>query len=144
MGLKAAADVIRTGSVSAVVDYAIELHREIARQLEELKLLKVFLRERARKEAPIEADQWFLGGTLGDAQIVFPTQQPRAKKGVDLLAAEAGLPPEVFNALFVKKTVVEFAPDFTEKLAGLRAAHRVIIANLVEVAPTTPKVVLPK
>lgn len=142
MGLRTAQDVIASGSVAAVVDYALELHRNITHNGQELKALKAFLRSHAQStlnRLP-DADVVLLRGTFGEAQIVFPAQQPRVKSGVNLLEVERGLPSEVFQALFVKRVVVDFVPDFTRKLASLPRSHRVLISRLVEVAPSTPKV----
>jgi hypothetical protein len=81
---------------------------------------------------------------LGSAQIVMVKPSPKAKKGVDLLACEAGIAPEVFQSLFVKKTVVDFVQDFESKFASLPVAAKTVIGNLVEMVASTPRVNLPK
>lgn len=146
MALKVAAkEIVASGSVSTAVDASIELNREINAASKELEVLKGFLRKSAESKAAVEGgSNTELEGSLGKAQVVFPKAQPKAKKGVDLLSAEASLPAEVFASLFTKRVVVEFAPDFEEKMATLTPAQKAALANLVEVVAATPRVNLPK
>lgn len=74
----------------------------------------------------------------------FPPLEPRAKKGVDLLAAEAGIPPEVYSALFRKHTVVEFAADFLQRMPELPRSAFTMISNIVEVKESTARVTFGK
>lgn len=143
--LKSAKDVIASGSVSEVVDFAIEANRTIAQLTKELDAIKVALRAKGVAEAALTGkNSAEIEGTLGTAQVVMLKPSPKAKKGVDLLASEAGLPAEVFASLFVKKTVVDFADDFETKLAALPTAQKAVINNLVEIVASTPRVNLPK
>jgi hypothetical protein len=142
--VRTAKAVIATGSISDRVDYAIELYRQIKSATQELLELKANLRKLAAKRNPQKDRPVLIEGLLGTAQVVFSEQAPRARKGVDLLAIEPGLPAEVFNALFVKRTTVTFAEDFTEKLAALSPKQRTVIAQLIEAVESTPKVILPK
>lgn len=143
--LRSAKDVVASGDAAAVVDYAIEANRQIVQLQAELDILKDALRKRGMNEAAMTGETSIsVGGRLGTAQIVLVRPQPRARKGVDLLASEAGLPPEVFNALFVKRTVVDLAPDFIEKVSKLPRGLQTVITNLVETVASTPRVSLPK
>jgi hypothetical protein len=143
--LKNASEVIASGDLKQVVDFAIETDRTVKASLKELDAAKVYLREEATKVAAKTGDSKAdLEGNLGVAQVVFPRPCPKVLKGVDLLAAEPGLPPEVFHTLFRKRVVVEFCDDFERKLASLTPAQKAVVSNLVEIAPSTPRVNLPK
>ncbi len=146
MALKVAAkEIVASGSVTTAVDAAIELNREVNAASKELEVLKGFIRKAAEAKAALEGgSNTELEGSLGVAQVVFPKAAPKAKKGVDLLSAEAALPEAVFATLFTKRVVVEFAPDFEEKMATLTPAQKAALANLVEVVAATPRVNLPK
>ena len=143
--LKSAKDVVASGIVGEVVDFAIEANRMIAALSKELEECKAALRASGVAQAALTGENAVeLDGLLGKAQIVMVRSAPKVKKGVSLLASEAGLPADVFAALFVKKTVVDFAEDFEVKLAGLSTAQKAVIQNLVEIVPSTPRVNLPK
>lgn len=143
--IKSAKEVVASGDVASVVDFAIEANRQIAALTKELDALKVFIRERGLAAAALSGQsQASLEGTLGAAQVVVVKATPKAKKGVDLLAAEASLPAEIYSQLFVKRTVVDIADDFEEKLAALPKAQKMVVSNLVEVVASTPRVNLPK
>lgn len=143
--LKKAKEVLEGGDLKEIVDFAIEANREIKKIEPELDKVKIELRKRGVASAALSGEkQALLEGNLGTATVVFPKAEIRARKGVDLLAAEAGIAPEVFAALFVKVTTVAIAPDFEEKLAGLTAAQKTVINNLVETVDATPRVNLPK
>ena len=143
--IKSAKDVLAAGSVEAVVDAAIEANREVNRLTKELDALKAFIREQGIAAAALSGNNNALvEGTLGAAQVAMVKAAPKARKGADLLASEGSLPADVFASLFVKKVVVEFAPDFEEKLVGLPKAQRAVVENLVEMVASTPRVNLPK
>jgi hypothetical protein len=142
--LKKASEVIASGDLKQVVDFAIETYRTIDGSCEELEVCKGFLREEARKVSGPKSSCVLLEGNLGAAQVVFPKPLPRVRRGVDLLASEEGLPPGVFRTLFTKRVVIEFVEDFEEKFATLSSSERAVIDNLVEVVPSTPRVSLPK
>ena len=143
--LKSAKDVVASGNVGEVVDFAIEANRTIAALTKELEECKVALRASGVAQAALSGENAIeLDGLLGKAQIVMVKATPKVKKGVSLLASEAGLPADIFAALFVKRTVVDFAEDFEVKLAGLSTAQKAVIQNLVEIVPSTPRVNLPK
>jgi len=143
--LKTAKDVVASGDVSSVVDFAIEANRTISGLTKELEIVKAALRAKGVELAALSGENAVeFHGYLGAAQIVMVRPSFKVRKGVDLLASEAGLPPEVFNALFVKRTVVDFSADFETKLASLPPAQKAVISNLVESALSTPRVNLPK
>ncbi len=143
--LKSARDVVASGDAAEMVDYAIEANRQIAQLTAELEILKAALRAKGLEEAASTGETTVaLEGHLGKAQVILVKPQWRVRRGVDLLASERGLPPEVFQTLFVKKTVVDFAPDFEMKIAGLPSGVQAVIRNLVEAVSSTPRVNLPK
>ena len=143
--LKSAQEVVASGNVGEAVDFAIEANRQIASLTKELEALKVFLRSQGLSAAALTGkNSASLEGTLGTAEIVCVKAVPKAKKGVDLLACEAGIAPEIFSALFVKKTVVDFADDYETKFAALPTAAKTVIGNLVTMVASTPRVNLPK
>lgn len=143
--LKSAEDVVASDDAAAIVDYAIELNRQVVQLQGELDVLKEALRKKGAAEAASTGEiKIRVGGRLGEAQIVLVRPSWKARKGVDLLASSAGVPPEVFDALFVKRTVVDLAPDFGEKVAQLPRGLQVVLSNLVESTSATPRVILPK
>jgi len=143
--LRSAKDVVTSGDVASVVDYAIEANRQIVQLTEELEILKAALRQRGVVEAASTGETMIdIEGHLGKAQIVLVKPHPKARKGVDLLASEAGLPPAAFKALFVKRTVVDLAPDFDKQLRLQPPRVQTVIRNLVETVSSTPRVNLPK
>lgn len=145
MTIKSAKELVAAGETTAVVDAAIEANRTINALTKELDALKAFIREKGIAAAALSGENnAAIEGTLGSAQIAMVKAAPKARKGTDLLASEASLPADVFATLFVKKTVVEFAPDFEEKLVALPKAQRAVVENLVEMVASTPRVNLPK
>lgn len=147
MSIKKAADVVveAKGDVKVVVDYAIETKRIFESANTELEAIKVHLREVGRGIAAKTGESSAeLVGDLGTATVVFPKDAPRAKEKVDLSMLEAQLPAEVFYDLFKKKVTIEFNEDFDKKLVALPPAQRSVVSALVEIAPATPRVNLPK
>ena len=145
--LKTAKDVLSSGSVVEVVDFAISVNREVNSLSKELEAVKPFLRGEGLKAQALSGENSAeLAGTLGSATIVGVKPEPRAKKGMDLASLEASLPSEVFASLFVKKVVVSVTPaaDFEVKLASLTTAQKAVLANFVEIVASTPRVNLPK
>lgn len=143
--LKTAKDVLASGNVSSVVDFAIETNRTITALSKELEGVKPFLRaEGTRLQALSGQNSVEITGNLGVATVVGVKPEPKAKKGMSLADLEASLPPEVFSALFVKKVVVNIADDYEAKVANLTAAQRAVVSNFVEVVASTPRVNLPK
>lgn len=143
--LKSAKTVVASGVVSEMVDAATEADRTIKALTKELEVLKTALREKGLTlAAKTGENNVALEGTLGSATVTMVKPAPKAKKGVDLLAAEANLSPETYAALFTKKTVVEIAEDYEEKVASLTPAEKAVLKNLVEVVASTPRVTLPK
>lgn len=151
--IKSARDLIASGDVEGVVDFAIETYRSILSEGEELDEAKKYIRglaithfvlvsQNPRIEKKSKTVQ--IPGRLGNATVTFPDPSPQARRGVDLLACAGGLPKDLFEKLFVKVTSVTFAPDFKEKLGTLTARERAIIENLVEIVTSTPRVNLPR
>lgn len=144
--LKTAQEVVASGDVPSIVDFGIELDRTIKADAQELDAIKRVLRQigetnladrRTEKTVQLE-------GHLGVVTVTFPADTPRVKPGVDLLASEAGIPEDVFKLLFRKRTVVDLADGFFEKLGRLEAEDREMILDLIEVQRSTPRVNWPK
>jgi hypothetical protein len=133
--------------VLAIVDYGIELDRQLRAGGQQLEEIKRFLRKVGetsladrRTEKTVQID-----GNIGVVAVTYPANGPRLRAGVDLLASEEGIPDYVFKRLFRKKTIVEFAESFVEKLGLLDDEDdRELILSLVEVLPATPRVTWPK
>lgn len=140
---KSAKDLVASGDEKVVVDFAIETFRALNKAKEELEVCKTFLRKFASTAAP-GAVSTYVEGRLGKALVIFPKPTLAVKRGVDLLAVEPNLPPEVFNTFFKKRVSVDLAEDFVERLQELPSRQRAIIQNLVEAVPSTPRVSLPK
>jgi len=145
--LKSAKDVIASGGVSGVVDYAIELNRQVLSLKEQLEEAKDYLRVEAKKLQP-KGKTFYpsitLEGKLGEATVSFTYDTYKLRPGVNLLACKKGIPPDLWNSLFVTKTSVEFAPDFFQKVAGLKEPRKTLMDNLVERVPSIPRVNLPR
>jgi len=143
--LKRAKEVIESGDLKEMVDYAIEANRELKKLEPDFEAVKVSLREKGVLQAALTGEKTAVfEGNLGKAQIVFVRDEWSPREGADLLAAEAGIAPDVYSTLFVKRTVVTLAPEFEEKYAELTLAQRKVIDNLVHKKPATPRVNLPK
>lgn len=142
---KTAQEVIASGDLRAVIDFAVELHRRISAQSKELDAAKHHLREAARTEAASSRERAIeLLGNLGTASVVFERDSVKLKKDMNLADIEENLSPETFAHLFVTKVVVEPAPDFLDKITDLSPVERAVLANFLDVVPSTPKVYLPK
>jgi hypothetical protein len=141
--LKSAKEVVATGNLTEVVDFAIEVNREITSATKELEVAKAALRDEGSKKAALGGETNIsLDGTLGSAQVVFPKEAPKVKKGRAIAELLAALPAEVFGSLFAVEYKID--PEFASKLAGLTAAQRAAVANIVELTTATPRVNLPK
>lgn len=139
-------EVLQSGDPQKVVDFGIDLYRRLNAQGSELERVKAWLRAYAKPLALSRGvNTMQILGTIGAATVVFlrPTPQCR-EKGTDLGVLETQVPREVFDKLFVKRTVVDFAPNFEQELAKLDAAHREAIEKLVAIDSPTPRVNLPK
>jgi hypothetical protein len=145
--LKSAKDVFASGGVVGVVDYAIELNRQALALKEQLEEAKDILRVEAKKRQP--GGKMFypnitLEGNVGEVTVSFTCDTYRLRQGVNLLACRKGIPPDLWNSLFVTKTSVEFAPDFFQKVVGLKGPRKTLMDNLVERVPSAPRVNLPR
>lgn len=141
--LKTASEIIAQGDIRTVVDFAIEVNREVTAGSRELDYVKVHLREEARKS--VESGKVVdIEGNLGTATIVFDNDTPKTRKGQDLKGIEPNLSEETFARLFTKEVVVKPVKDFIDMIEGLSAAEKAIVDRFVEIRPATPKVYLPK
>jgi hypothetical protein len=145
--LKSSKDVLASGNLASVVDFAIETHREIVQLTQELEAVKPHLRaEGVARQALSGENSVEIEGNLGVATIVGVKPVPTAKKGMNLASLETSLPPEVFHSLFVKRPVVmiDIAADYESKLPRLNPAQKAVLSNYVEMVRSTPRVNLPK
>jgi len=139
--LKDASSVIATDDPALIVDLAIEANRSLVAAKTALDLAKDWLGVRAALISKVGTVE--LTGALGSAQIVTPEPQLRPKKGVDLAACVEAFPDELAR-LFVRRSVVDFADDFEDRLALLSTDKQAVIRNLVAKLPQTPRVTLPQ
>lgn len=140
---KNAQEIVAAGNVTQIVDVAVDMNRQIAALTKELDILKAAIREQGMSAVAQTGDNNItLTGSVGTAQVVMVKAAPKAKKGVDLLAAAANLPEAVWASLFTKKVVVEIADDFEQKVAGLTTAQKAVVGNLVQMVEQTPRVTL--
>ncbi len=140
--LRTAAEVVASGDVRAIVDFGIELDRTIRAESQELEEIKRVLRQmgesgqadrRTKKTVQLE-------GHLGTVTVTYPADMPKLKSGVDLAASEPGIPPDVFQTLFRKRTIIEFEVGFLDRLARLDPEDRQMILDLIEMQRSTPRV----
>lgn len=142
--LQTAQEVIASGDERAVVDYAVEVNREIARSQVELDEAKVFLRKLA-EERRGSGDSVEIDGNLGAATVEFQARPDvKLRKGRDLRDIEVNLSEEGFRRLFVKTIQVRALEDLPELLEGLSQADREMVDRFLEITPKTPKVYLTK
>jgi len=137
--LKTAKEVIATGNVSEMVDFAVECDREIKATTKELEVAKVALRDEGSKKAALSGESNVtIQGSIGSAQVVFPKESPAVKKGRSIAELLSALSPEDFAALFV----TEYKPsaEFAEKLASMTPAQRAAVGNIVELKTATARV----
>ena len=140
--LKKASEVIASGNVGSVVDFAIEANREVASSQRELDAAKAYLRGRALAQRVGRQDLVELEGHLGLASVAFSPDTAKAKKGKDLKDLEANLSPGTFALLFTKMIVITPVKELPELLGTLEEAERLVVERFLEVKPTTPKVFL--
>jgi hypothetical protein len=143
---KSASEVIAEGDLSAVVDLAIDLNREVSAAEKELNELKVYLRgvARSQKHGAAEVELEGLSGTIS---VTFPGLQLKTKKGVDLRDLEVNIGPAAFAKLFLR--TIEIVPamppdDFLEVLATLSPADQAKIKNFIAISEQTAKVYVPR
>jgi len=145
--LKSAKDVLASGDVGAIVDFAIEANRSVTSTSKELDSVKVHLRNLAadqRKTDPSITSAKF-EGHLGVAHIVMPTKPIfRARKGMKLGDLKKVLPEEVYASLFEEKVVVDVTVDYETNFANLSPSQRLVVEKFVEGVPQTPRVNLPE
>ena len=137
--LKTAKEVIATGNVSEMVDFAVECDREIKATTKELEVAKVALRDEGSKKAALSGESNVtIQGSIGSAQVVFPKESPSVKKGRSIAELLSVLSAEDFAALFV----TEYKPsaEFAERLASMTPAQRAAVGNIVELKTATARV----
>lgn len=146
---KTAEEILASKNVGLVNDFAIERNRLAAEASRDVEVCKLFLRlvgqRIAYREDELEAE---IRSTLGTTLVVIPPSKPCFRSGTEAETVEASLPAEIFSALFVKRVIVTVEPvsDFEKKLQAmdLTPRTRALLANLVEMVPQQPKVILPK
>lgn len=140
--LKKASEVIASGDTRAVVDFAIEVNREVAHRTRELDKAKAHLRKVAlgrdeTRERTIEIE-----GNVGVATVTFSPDAVKVRKGRDLKDLEANLSSTTFARLFTKQIVVTPVRELPDLLGALDDPERSVVERFVEVTPSTPKVFL--
>jgi hypothetical protein len=144
--LKSAKDVLASGDVGDIVDFAIEANRTVMSATKELGSVKAHLRglaESQKLEAPGTTSVKF-EGHLGVAQVVLGKPGFRARKGMKLGDLERVLPVDLYESLFVEEVLVTLSEDYAENFSQLDPAQRLVVENYVEFAPPTPRVNLPE
>lgn len=140
---KTAKEVLSANNTVEVVDVAVEMNREINRLSKELDALKAALRDQGMAQIAVDGgNNVTFTGSTGTAQVACVRASPKTKKGVDLLAAKATLPADVWESLFTVKTTVEFAEGFDEKVAALTTAQKAVVNGLYEMVAGTPRVTI--
>lgn len=143
--LQTAQEVIASGDERAVVDYAVEVNREISRAQVELDEAKVFLRKLAAERRGADDDAVEIDGNLGVATVAFPARPDvKLRKGRDLRDIEVNLSEEGFRRLFVRTIQVRALEELPDLLEGLSKADRDAVDLFLEITPKTPKVNLTK
>lgn len=144
--LKSAKDVLASGDVGAIVDFAIEANRTVAATTKELGSVKSHLRglaESARRESP-ETTSVKFEGHLGVAQVVLGKPGFRVRKGMNVTDLRKVLPAEVYDQLFCEQVVAQLSVYYEENSSVLNPSQRAVVERYVEFAPPTPRVNLPE
>ncbi len=139
--LRTAKEIVASGDTKRVVDFAVETDRAIKSASKELEVAKEFLRETATEiVAHTFEENATINGNIGSATVVFPKPKVEPQKGVNLLAIEGSMSPELFNMFFRKETVVVIATDFIEKYDQLAPAQQVVLSAIIKIESQTPRV----
>lgn len=144
--LKSAKDVLRSGNVGAIVDFAIQANREVKSGKTELSSVKDHLRSLAEveKDQHPELTAVKFDGLLGVAQVVLGKKVATAKKGMRLQDLKRTLPVRLYEFLFEERTVVDIRDGWEDNYAELDPAQRLVVDRYVEMVPPTPRVNLPE
>lgn len=145
--LKSAMDVLATGDLFSIVDFAIETNRILSTTSKDLGVVKAHLRrlaETRRKSEPALRSVQF-EGHLGIAHVVMPTKLIfRARRGMNLSDLKQVLPEEMYTSLFKEKLVVEVSDDYGVNFADLSPGQRLVVEKFVEGVAQTSRVNLPE
>lgn len=145
--IRSAKDILASGDVTSIVDFAIEANRVVRSTDEELDAVKAHLRVLAedRKKSEPSTTSVKFEGHLGIAHVVMPVKPIfRARKGMRLGDLKKVLPAEMYASLFAEKVVVDVADDYEENFSALSPAQRLVVEKFVEKVPQTPRVNLPE
>jgi hypothetical protein len=144
--LKSAKDILASGDVGSIVDYAIEANRAVVSTGRELDSVKAHLRALAgerRKTDPSLTNVKF-EGHLGIASVVLVGRPVfKARRGMRLADLKKVLPSETYESLFSERLVVDVSDDYEENFANLSPSQRFVVEKFVEPVPQTPRVNLP-
>lgn len=144
--LKSARDVLASGDVRAIVDFAIEANRMVAATSTELRSVKAHLRglaEDQKRGDPSKTSVKF-EGHLGVAQVVLGKPFPHGRKGMNLGDLKRTLPEDIYASLFSEITVVGVADGYEENFSQLNPAQRLVVEKYVDFSATTSRVNLPE
>jgi hypothetical protein len=144
--LKSAKDVLASGDVGAIVDFAIQANREVKSAKTELGSVKGHLRSlaEAEKGKNPKLTSVVFDGLLGTAQVVLGKKVASSRKGMNLHDLKHTLPPGLYRCLFEERTVVEIRDGWEDNYAELNPAQRLVVDRYVEFEPQTPRVNLPE
>jgi hypothetical protein len=143
--LRSASDVLATGDVGQIVDFAIEANRTASSATRELGIVKGGLRALAEEEGKrTSSSSVRFEGNLGVAHVVIPKPVYRARKGMRLGELRKVLSDETYETLFVEKVVVDVGEDFEDGFADLSPSQRLVVEKFVESVPQTARVNLPE
>ncbi len=141
MSLKTAKQLVEQGVLTAIVDFGVETDRAIKSLTKALEFIKDHLREEALEIVAHTGEKNAkILGTVGSVTIAFAASKPKAKKKVDLLAAEQTMAPELWATFFRKVVTVEIAEDAEARLAALEPAQQAAISQLIEIDRPNPSV----
>lgn len=143
--LKSAQDVLASGDVRAIVDFAIEANRTVVSTTAELRVVKLHLRALAEAEKrgnPRLTNVKFEGLT-GVAQVVLGKPVPHGRKGMNLRDLRKVLSEELYASLFNEIVQVDVSEDYETNYSQLNPSQRIVVDRYVEFAPPTSRVNLP-
>lgn len=145
--LKSAKDILASGDIRAIVDYAIEANRVLKAATEDLASMKEYLRGQAQEARKTDDSVTSVRfeGQLGVAHVVIPSKSfVKVKKGMNPADLKKVVGADVYEHLFVEKTVIEPRAEYETAFADLSPRERLVVENYVGVFPALPRVNIPE
>ena len=138
---KTAREVVASGDVKAVIDYAVATDRSIKAETKELEVVKEFLRDEAMDiVAHTGSRSAVLHGNTGSATVVFPEAKAEPRKGVNLLSVAEVIDPILFTRFFRREVVVKPVDDFASRYDQLPDHERAVLDSIISIVQQTPRV----